>query len=235
MPLATPLTTFGDLARDHLEYEVSCRIWEMAAREPIHTLCVDMAGMSGFPIVAIGASVGGLDAVRVITEALPRTCGAAVLLVMHIGARQSDLPEILSWHGKLPAAFAREGDRLDTGRLYVAPPDRHMMLIAPGVVHLDAGPKVHNTRPAVDPLFMSAAATFGPRVVGVVLSGRGRDGAEGLRTIKQLGGMALAEDPAHAADGAMPAAAIASDDPEILPIDRLAKRVAQFCSGLNVA
>jgi two-component system, chemotaxis family, protein-glutamate methylesterase/glutaminase len=184
--------------------------------------------MSGFPIVAIGASVGGLDAVRVITEALPRACGAAVLLVMHIGVRQSDLPEILSWHGKLPAAFAREGDRLDTGRLYVAPPDRHMLLVAPGVVRLDAGPMVHNTRPAVDPLFMSAAATFGPRVVGVVLSGRGRDGAEGLRMIKQQGGMALVEDPARAAEGAMPAAAVASADPEILPIDRLQSASSSF-------
>jgi two-component system, chemotaxis family, protein-glutamate methylesterase/glutaminase len=137
--------------------------------------------------------------------------------------------------GRLPAAFAREGDRLETGRLYVAPPDRHMLLVAPGVVHLDAGPMVHNTRPAIDPLFMSAAATYGPRVVGVVLSGRGRDGAEGLRMIEQIGGMALAEDPARAAEGAMPAAAVASDDPEILPIDRLAKRVVQFCSGMSVA
>jgi two-component system, chemotaxis family, protein-glutamate methylesterase/glutaminase len=191
--------------------------------------------MSEFPVVAIGASVGGLDAVRLMTAALPRNCGAAVLLVMHIGARQSDLPQILSWHGKLPAAFAREGDRLETGRLYVAPPDRHMLLVAPGVVHLDAGPMVHNTRPAIDPLFMSAAATYGPRVVGVVLSGRGRDGAEGLRMIEQMGGMALAEDPARAAEGAMPAAAVASDDPEILPIDRQAKRVVQFCSGMSVA
>jgi two-component system chemotaxis response regulator CheB len=191
--------------------------------------------MSEFPVVAIGASVGGLDAVRLMTAALPRNCGAAVLLVMHIGARQSDLPQILSWHGKLPAAFAREGDRLETGRLYVAPPDRHMLLVAPGVVHLDAGPMVHNTRPAIDPLFMSAAATYGPRVVGVVLSGRGRDGAEGLRMIEQMGGMALAEDPARAAEGAMPAAAVASDDPEILPIDRRAKRVVQFCSGMSVA
>jgi two-component system chemotaxis response regulator CheB len=191
--------------------------------------------MSEFPVVAIGASVGGLDAVRLITEALPRNCGAAVLLVMHIGARQSDLPQILSWHGKLPAAFAREGDRLETGRLYVGPPDRHMLLVAPGVVHLDAGPMVHNTRPAIDPLFMSAAATYGPRVVGVVLSGRGRDGAEGLRMIEQMGGMALAEDPARAAEGAMPAAAVATDDPEIMPIDRLAKRVVQFCSGMSVA
>ena len=190
--------------------------------------------MSDFPVVAIGASVGGLDAVRLITEALPRDCGAAVLLVMHIGARQSDLPEILSWHGKLPAAFAREGDCLETGRLYVAPPDRHMVLVAPGIVHLDAGPKVHNTRPAVDPLFTSAAATYGRRVVGVVLSGRGQDGAEGLRTIRQRGGLALTEDPARAVDGAMPAAAVAADDPEILLIDRLAKRVAQFCLGKSL-
>jgi two-component system chemotaxis response regulator CheB len=187
--------------------------------------------MEEFPVIAIGASVGGLDSVRLITEALPHNCGAAVLLVMHIGALRSDLPFILNWHGKLPAAFAGEGDRLEAGRLYVAPPDRHMLLMPGGTVHLDAGPKVHYTRPAVDPLFRSVAATYGRRAVGVVLSGRSHDGAEGLQEIHQRGGLALAEDPAAASEPAMPAAAVAKADPEILPITLLAKRVARFCSG----
>jgi two-component system chemotaxis response regulator CheB len=190
-----------------------------------------MQGVADFPVLAIGASAGGLEAVRRITEALPRDCGAAVALVMHVGRLPSKLPEILNWHGKLPAAFAEEGAVLEPGRIYVAPSDRHMLLEAPGRIHLDDGTLVHHTRPAVDPLFASAAATFGQRVVGVVLSGRGSDGAVGLRAIKDHGGLALVEDPARAAAPQMPLAAAADDAPEILPLDQLARRIARFCSG----
>jgi two-component system, chemotaxis family, protein-glutamate methylesterase/glutaminase len=187
--------------------------------------------VADFPVLAIGASAGGLEAVRRITEALPRNCGAAVALVMHVGRQPSQLPEILNWHGKLPAAFAEEGAMLEPGHIYVAPPDRHLLLQAPGRIHLDDGTLVHHTRPAVDPLFASAAATFGRRVVGVVLSGRGSDGAAGLRAIKVHGGLALVEDPARAAAPQMPLAAVADDEPEILPLDQLARRIARFCSG----
>jgi two-component system chemotaxis response regulator CheB len=189
-----------------------------------------MHGMARFPVLAIGASAGGLEAVRHITEALPRNCRAAVALVVHVGRQPSQLPEILNWHGKLPAAFAEEGDVLEPGRIYVAPPDRHMLLLAPGRIHLDDGSLIHHTRPAVDPLFASAAATFGERVVGVVLSGRSSDGAAGLRVIRDHGGLALVEDPAKAAAPQMPMAALASDDPEVLPLELLARRVARFCS-----
>jgi two-component system, chemotaxis family, protein-glutamate methylesterase/glutaminase len=191
--------------------------------------------MSDFRVVAIGASAGGLDPVRLITEALPRNCGAAVIVVMHVGSGQSDLPEILNWHGKLPATFGREGEAIEPGRLYVAPPDRHMLVVAPGVIHLDAGPRVHNARPAIDPLFASVAGIYGRRVVGVVLSGRGEDGAAGLLMIHNRGGLALVQDPVEAAEPGMPAAAFARDDPEVLPIEQLSRRVFQFCSGTTVA
>ncbi len=186
--------------------------------------------MSEFPIVAIGAAAGGLDPVRRITEALPHHCGAAVLVVFHSGAQPSALPEILSWHGKLPVVFGEQGTPLETGRLYVAPPDRHMLLSRVGI-HLDSGTRVHGTRPAIDPLFVSAAMAFGPRVIGVGLSGLGRDGAAGLRTIGACGGLALTQDPAEAAAPDMPAAAVNQGHPEILPIDRLARRVARFCAA----
>ena len=190
-----------------------------------------MHDATDFPVLAIGASAGGLEAVRRITEALPRNCGAAVALVMHVGRQPSQLPEILNWHGKLPAVFAEEGVVLEPGHIYVAPPDRHLLLQVPGRIHLDDGTLVHHTRPAVDPLFASAAATFGRRVVGVVLSGRGSDGAAGLRVIKDHGGLALVEDPARAAAPQMPLAAMADDEPEILPLEQLAHRIARFCSG----
>ncbi len=106
-----------------------------------------------------------------------------------------------------------------------------MLLESPACIRLDRGSKVHNTRPAVDPLFTSAAKTFGRRVVGVVLSGRGKDGASGLRVIKNHGGLALVQDPAEAPVPDMPAAALAEAEPEVLPIDRLAQRVAELCLG----
>jgi two-component system chemotaxis response regulator CheB len=194
----------------------------------------DMHDVADFPVVAIGASAGGLESVRRITEALPRNCGAAVALVVHVGRQPSQLPEILNWHGKLPAAFAEEGAVLEPGRILVAPPDRHMLIEASGRIHLDDGSLVHHTRPAVDPLFASVAATYGRRVVGVVLSGRGSDGADGLRVIKQHGGLALVEDPARAAAPQMPMAAVASDDPEVLPLDQLARRISRFCAGRTI-
>jgi two-component system, chemotaxis family, protein-glutamate methylesterase/glutaminase len=184
-----------------------------------------------FPVIAIGASAGALDAVRRITEALPRNCAAAIVVVFHVGAIPSQLPEILSWHGKMPALFAEDGAALEPGRIYVAPPDHHVLLEGPGRIRLDRGSKVHNTRPAVDPLFSSAAATFGRRVVGVVLSGRSQDGATGLKKIKEHGGLALVHDPEEAAVPQMPAAAVAAANAEVLRIDLLARRVAQFCAG----
>jgi two-component system chemotaxis response regulator CheB len=185
-----------------------------------------------FHVIAIGASAGALDAVRRITEALPRNCEAAIIVVFHVGAIPSQLPEILSWHGKMPVLFAEHGATLEPGRIYVAPPDHHVLLEGPGRIRLDRGSKVHNTRPAVDPLFTSAAAAFGQRVVGVVLSGRSKDGATGLKKIKDQGGLALVQDPEEAAVPEMPAAAaVATANAEVLRIDRLARRVAQFCAG----
>jgi two-component system chemotaxis response regulator CheB len=191
--------------------------------------------LTDFPLIAIGAAAGALNAVRYITEALPRDCAAAIAVVFHTGRYPSHLPEILSWHGKLPVVFGEEGADLEPGRVYVAPPDHHMLLEPPGRIRVVRGSPIHNTRPAVDPLFASAAATFGPRVVGVVLSGRGKDGADGLRTIKNHGGLALVQDPVEAPEPQMPAAAFAHDDPEVLPIDRLARRVAEFCAGMKAA
>ncbi len=184
--------------------------------------------MVNFPIVLIGAADGGLDPVRRITEPLPRDCGAAVAVVLHSGARPSAVPDTLRWHGKLPVTFGAEGTPLEPGRLYVAPPDRHLLLSQVGF-HLDRGSKVHDNRPAIDPLFVSAAMAFGPRVVGVVLSGLGRDGAHGLRMIRNRGGLAFVQDPVQAAASEMPAAAFAHDDPEVLPVEELSRRVAQFC------
>jgi two-component system, chemotaxis family, protein-glutamate methylesterase/glutaminase len=171
---------------------------------------------------------GGLDPLRSITEALPRNCKASLFVIVHIGRIPSSLPEILSWHGQMPVAFGRNGARIDGGHIYVAPSDRHMLLSAHNV-RLSDGPLVHHTRPAIDPLFTSAAEVFGKRVVGIVLSGNGSDGAGGLSAIKRRGGVALVQEPNEAAVPSMPEAAISADSPERLPIEAIARRVSQFC------
>jgi two-component system chemotaxis response regulator CheB len=118
-----------------------------------------------FPVIAIGAAAGALDAVRRITEALPRDCEAAIAIVFHVGPFPSHLPEILNWHGRLPALSAKDGAMLKPGHIYLAPPDQHMLLGGSGHIRLERGAKLYNTRPAVDPLFTSAAAVVGRRVL----------------------------------------------------------------------
>jgi two-component system chemotaxis response regulator CheB len=117
------------------------------------------------------------------------------------------------------------------GHIYVAPPDHHMLLRA-GHIRLDRGPKVHHTRPAADPLFLSAAEICGPHVIGIVLSGGGSDGADGLRAIKERGGLALVQCPGSAEVPFMPRAAIAAARPDaILQIPDLARLVRRLCSS----
>jgi two-component system chemotaxis response regulator CheB len=183
--------------------------------------------MTANAIVVVGAAIGGLDPLRRITEALPRNCGASIFIVMH-GSYPGVLPEILGWHGSLPIVIGRDGALIEAGHIYVAPQDHHM-LVEIDRIRLNQGPKIHSVRPAADLLFASAAETHGKRVIGIVLSGAGSDGAIGLETIKQHGGCALVEDPRDATSPSMPAAAIAADSPECLRIEDLARHVSDFC------
>lgn len=160
-------------------------------------------------IVVIGASAGGVQALRKLAAALPGDFAAAVCVVLHVGTFRSSLPKLLEAAGPLPAAHAGDGNVLRHGRILVALPDHHL-LIEGDAVRLTRGPKEHHTRPAVDPLFRSAALGHGPRVIGVLLTGGLDDGSAGLRAIKQCGGLAVVQDPADAEDPGMPAAALQS-------------------------
>lgn len=160
-------------------------------------------------IVAIGASAGGVTALLALCAALPENFPAAVLVVLHVGRNSSVLPMLLSTHGHNPAVHAEDGQRIERGTVYIAPPDQHMQ-VETGVIRLCRGPKEHHTRPAVDPLFRSAAVAYGPRVVGVVLTGRLDDGTAGLRAIKDCGGVAVIQDPAEAEHPSMPRSALQS-------------------------
>lgn len=133
----------------------------------------------------------------------------------------SSLPHILGRASRLPAAHARDGEGIEPGRIYIAPPDNHLV-VEPGAIRLDGGPKVNGHRPAIDPLFRSAAAAFGPRTIGVVLSGTLDDGSAGLREIARAGGITVVQDPEDASYRGMPTAAIASASPQhVLPVDEI--------------
>ncbi|MGE5640061.1 MAG: chemotaxis protein CheB [Clostridia bacterium] len=155
-------------------------------------------------IVVIGASAGGMDALQQLVAGLPRGFGGSIFIVWHLApGTRSVLPDVLSRNGPLPAAHPEDGDAIEPGRIYVAPPDRHMLLER-SFIRIARGPKENRFRPAVDPLFRSAAYLFGPRAVGIVLSGALDDGTSGLWAVKLRGGTAIVQDPADAMHRSMP-------------------------------
>lgn len=164
--------------------------------------------MPGRDIIVVGASTGGVEALAQVIRGVPADLPAALFVVLHIPARgPSALPEILRRHGPLPAGHPVEGEAIRPGRIYVAPPDHHL-LVRRGSVHLGRGPHENGHRPAVDPLFRSAARAYGRRAVGVVLSGALDDGAAGLAAVVARGGIGIAQDPTEALVASMPCAAI---------------------------
>jgi two-component system chemotaxis response regulator CheB len=165
----------------------------------------DVSAKAG--VVVIGASAGGVNALLTLASQLPPTFPAPILVVLHIGSHHSVLPELLASRGPLPAAHARHEERMVAGRIYVAPPDRHL-LVDNGSMRLSKGPKEHFTRPAIDPLFVSAALAYGPAAVGVVLTGTLDDGTAGLQAIKECGGLAVVQDPEDALEPSMPRSAL---------------------------
>jgi two-component system chemotaxis response regulator CheB len=155
-----------------------------------------------------------VDSLQELVAGLPPEFPAAVLVVLHVPATgTSVLPQILSRRGPLPAVFAHDGDELHRGRIYVAPADHHM-LVHDGAIRLTQGPRENGHRPAIDPLFRSAARAAGPRCIGVVMSGLLDDGATGLRLIHDLGGAAVVQDPEDALFPSMPRAAIELTTPD---------------------
>jgi two-component system chemotaxis response regulator CheB len=160
-------------------------------------------------VVVIGASAGGVAALLGLAGALPPLFAAPVCIVQHIGSNVSVLPELLQHRGPNPARHARDGEPLAPGIVYVAPPDRHL-LIEGDRLRLTHGAKENHARPAIDPLFRSAAASFGAAVIGVVLTGQMDDGSAGLQAVKDCGGIAIVEDPATACEPEMPRNALRS-------------------------
>jgi two-component system chemotaxis response regulator CheB len=159
-------------------------------------------------VVVVGSSAGGIEALRELASGLPVDFPAPVCIVLHTSPEAPGVVDsILSRSGPVPATNARDRQRLEPGRIYVAPPDSHL-LIEPGRVRVTKGPRENRFRPAIDPLFRSAAQVFGPAAIGVILTGNLGDGTAGLWAIKQLGGTTVVQDPADALFPSMPQSAM---------------------------
>jgi len=176
-----------------------------------------------------------VEAFQQLVRPLPQNFSAAIFIVLHIPMDfESMLPRILSRAGALPATHALDGESIRHGHIYVAPPDRHLML-EEGMVRVKRGPRENRHRPAIDPLFRTAARVYGPRVLGVVMSGQLDDGAAGLRVIRSRGGTAIVQDPADAQSSQMPQSALQYGGADhVLPASEIGPCLVQLvakCAG----
>ena len=178
--------------------------------------------------VVIGASAGGIQALRTIVRELPSPFPAAILIVLHIGSHESALAAILRASGRHPVLQPHDGEAVRPGHVYVAAPDRHMLLEYDRI-RLSRGPRENHTRPAIDPLFRSAALTRGPRGIGGLLTRRPDDRVVGLQAIKECGGRVVVQDPARAEEPSMPSSALRSVAVDrVVPLGSLAETLAEL-------
>ena len=187
-------------------------------------------------VVVVGASAGGVEVLRELVAALPADLPAAVLVVLHVSAGSpSVLPSILARRTALQVSHAHGDEEVLAGHVYVAPPDQHLLL-TDGCTSVLRGPRENGVRPAVDPLFRSAAEGYGRRAIGIVLSGTLDDGTLGLGAIKRAGGVAIVQDPADALFDGMPRSAlerVAVD--HVVPVSAMGALVARLARELTTA
>jgi two-component system chemotaxis response regulator CheB len=185
-------------------------------------------------VITIGASAGGFQALTGLLSRIPEDIPAVIALVLHRSPySQGALAMVLERLTGRRFFEPTGGEPLERGRIYLAPRDQHMLLENDGVF-VERGAKEHATRPAVDPLFRSAAASYGPRVVGVLLSGAGDDGVVGLIHVKRSKGLSLVQAPEQAEHPSMPVNAIRFDSVDaILPVDQLAMALSSLAQGAS--
>jgi two-component system chemotaxis response regulator CheB len=180
-------------------------------------------------LIVVGTSAGGLQALQSLLRGLPAALRAAVLVVQHVGA-SSLLAEILARSGELPVKAAKSGEDINPGQVYVAVPGMHL-LVHDRHLLLRRGPRENLARPAIDPLFRSAACSHGARVIGVILSGALNDGTAGLRAIKRCGGIAVVQDPADAPFPDMPESALRHVDVDYcVPVSEMGALLARLAA-----
>jgi len=188
--------------------------------------------MDAHRLIVIGASSGGIDAVRTIAQHLPADFAAAICVVIHIPPESpSILAEIIDRAGPLASTTAYDGVRLQAGHIYLPPPDHHLV-VEPDRLRVTKGPRENRFRPAIDPLFRSAAQVFGPAAVGVVLSGNLDDGSAGLWAIQRLGGATIVQDPVNAPYPSMPYNALMTLTPDhCVPLVRIPSLLVALVSA----
>lgn len=179
--------------------------------------------MASKDIVVIGASAGGIDALKTIVATLPKDLKAAIFITLHIAPYSAGiLAEILERAGSLPASNAKDLEPVQHSRIYVAPPDRHLLFEKDGYVRTAGGPRENRCRPAIDPMFRAAAYCFGPRVIGVILTGWLDDGTSGLWAVGECGGTTIVQHPDDAFAASMPLNAIKRVEiDQILPVKEI--------------
>ncbi|MBV9183942.1 MAG: chemotaxis protein CheB [Acidobacteria bacterium] len=160
-------------------------------------------------IIVIGASAGGIDALKILVATLPKDLKAAIFITVHVAPYSMGiLPEILERSGAVAATNAKDWEPIQQARIYVAPPDYHLLFEKEGYVRITRGPRENRFRPAIDPMFRAAAYCFGPRVIGVILTGWLDDGTAGLRAVRERGGTTIVQHPDDAFAPSMPLNAI---------------------------
>lgn len=185
-----------------------------------------------FEIVVIGASRGGYQALQTLISALPDSFPVPVCIVQHIGRLESALPQLLQSRTRLRVRYAEDGDTPSAGHVYVAPPDHHL-LVKEKRLRLSSGAKENFTRPAIDPLFRTAAFAYRERALGIVLTGELSDGTVGLQAIKACGGLAMVQDPQEATAPSMPQSALEHVRVDYcLPLVHMARTLLTLARGL---
>jgi two-component system, chemotaxis family, protein-glutamate methylesterase/glutaminase len=186
--------------------------------------CLPHFPQAAFDLVAIAASAGGLNAISEVLSKLPANFPAAIVIVQHLDPRHRSLmADILSRRTPLPVKQAEESDRVTPGTVYIAPPNRHLLVNPDGTLSLSQSELVHFVRPSADLLFDSAAASYKERAIAVVLTGTGNDGIMGVQAIKKMGGTVIAQDEETSEFFGMPGAAIETGTVDfILPLPEIA-------------
>jgi two-component system chemotaxis response regulator CheB len=178
-------------------------------------------------LVVIGASFGGLYALMQLLGALPSDFDQAVVVAQHRGHDSDDsrLANVLGRYSSLPVTDAEDKQALEPGHVYLAPPDYHL-LVEGDHMALTLDEPVNWSRPSVDVLFESAAASFGDRVTAVLLSGHGHDGAAGIARVREAGGRTIVQDPGSALGASMPQAGLDAGAAEVVALGEIAGRLA---------
>src|ERR1051326_2630042 len=186
--------------------------------------------LRNFDVVAMGASAGGLNALTQVLQVLPRGFPSTIVVVQHLApSHKSWNADLIGRSIHLEVKQAEHGEILLPGTVYTAPPDEHM-LVGPGKIQLAHTRLVHFSRPSIDLLFESVAGTYGSRSIGVILSGSGSDGAEGIRTIKESGGITIAQSPDTAEFRPMPEAAIQTGCIDfVLKLEEIGDKLTELC------